>query len=282
MAQVPEAALASFTKLNSSVYISDPKNPTDGENRPLVVLAFWMNAAPRALVRYVNEYRRMMPVARIVIIRSTSDDFFFASSPSTQQDRLEPAVDALRTFAVPGNSVFIHLFSNGGVMKVAHLMRAFKDITGQPMPISSMIFDSAPGVATIESGMKALSFSLPQMYILRLISKLGLWLLLVTLQLFRSFMKIPNPMDIAREMINDKALFQPSAKKGLIRCYIYSEKDGLIHQHEVEDHIRYSESCGIVVRRERFLDSPHVGHMMMHPDRYWAIVRKYLKPSKSA
>lgn len=128
--------------------------------------------------------------------------------------------------------------------------------------------------------MKALSFQLPQNMILRLISKAGLWIFLNAMQIFGSLARIPNPMDVARAMINDKSLFNPSAKKGLIRCYIYSESDTLIKPHEVEDHIKDSEAAGIVVRREKFKDTPHITHMIMDPERYWSIVKKYYKPTK--
>lgn len=111
--------------------------------------------------------------------------------------------------------------------------------------------------------------------------KAGLWLFLNTMQIFGTLARIPNPMDVARAMINDKSLFTPSAKKGLIRCYIYSESDTIVKPHEVEEHIKDSEAAGIVVRKEKFQDSPHITHMIMDPERYWNIVKKYYKPGKA-
>lgn len=82
----------------------------------------------------------MSPNSRIVFCRSTSNDLLFASSISTQAARLAPAVDALRA-AGPGNPVFVHLFSNGGVHKCAHLLRTYKENVGEALTISSMVFD---------------------------------------------------------------------------------------------------------------------------------------------
>ncbi|KAJ5239410.1 hypothetical protein N7468_004029 [Penicillium chermesinum] len=184
---------------------------------------------------------------------------------------LRVQLDALRD-ACPENPVFIHLFSNGGVHKCAHLLRAYKETTGEALPVSSMLLDSAPGVATAESGMKALSFQLPENPILRLFGKAALWLFLNGIQIIATLARIPNPMDVARAMINDRSLFKPSAKKGLIRCYIYSDNDTIVKPHEVEEHIKDSEAAGIVVRKEKFHDTPHITHMIMDPDRYWGIV----------
>lgn len=82
----------------------------------------------------------MSPSSRIVFCRSTSNDLLFASGASSQSALLSPAVDALR-LAGPSNPVFIHLFSNGGVHKCAHLLRTYKEATGEALTVSSMLFD---------------------------------------------------------------------------------------------------------------------------------------------
>ena len=281
MASVPNP-LAPFTKLGPSVYLQDPVDSTNHDSRSLILIAFWMNAPPRALAKYVAEYRRMMPSSRIVFMRSSSNDFFWGSNARAQQARVAPAVEALRKLA-PESPVFMHLFSNGGLSNTTHLLQAYFKATGKPLPISSMIIDSAPGTATISSAMRAFSFALPQMWILRLISKSFLWLSLVLIKIVQAIKRSPDPIGLARRLINDTSLVQAINPKGVLtRCYIYSDADDLVDFRDVEKHASESEASGWIVRREFFKGTPHVGHMRAEPDRYWGIVKSYLEPTLDA
>jgi hypothetical protein len=273
--------LAHFVKLGPSVYLQDPIDSTNQASRPLILIAFWMNAPPRALAKYVVEYRRRVPSARIVFMRSSSSDFFWGSTTRAQQARAAPAVEALRSLA-PGSPVFMHLFSNGGLSNTTHLLQAYFKATGKPLLISSMIIDSAPGTATITAAMRAFSFALPQMWILRLISKSVLWLSLVLIKIVQAVTGSLDPISLARKLINDTSLVQAVNPKVPTRCYIYSDTDELVDWHDVEKHARESEASGWIVRRELFQGTPHVGHMRAEPDRYWGIVKAYLEPSISA
>lgn len=279
MASIPDGPLAPFAKLGPSVYMQDPSDST-GKDRPLIFIAFWMNAPPRALAKYVVEYRRIAPSARIIFIRSSSNDFFLRSAARAQRNRVTPAVDAIRAFATPENPVFMHLFSNGGLSGTTHMLQAHYQATGKPLPISSMIIDSAPGTATLAAAVRAFSFALPRMCILRLISKSFLWMSLILFKMMQTITRSPDPISLARKVINDTSLVQAVKAKGIpTRCYIYSDADELVDWHDVEKHASESEACGWVVRRERFQGTPHVGHMRTSPDRYWAIVKEYLNPS---
>ncbi|KAJ5676106.1 hypothetical protein N7462_009003 [Penicillium macrosclerotiorum] len=242
-----------------------------------------MNAPPRALAKYVVEYRRIMPTARIIFVRSSSNDFFLHSTVHAQQTRLTPAVEAIRATATPENPVFIHLFSNGGLSSTIHMLEAYRKTAGRALPISAMIVDSAPGTASTSGAVRAFSFALPQMWILRLVSKGALWLALILFKVVLTITRSPDPISRARKVINDSSLVQPvNAKGALARCYIYSNTDDLVNSHDVESHALESEACGWVVRREKFQGSPHVGHMRAEPDRYWSIVRDYLQPTAAA
>lgn len=260
--------------------MQDPAGPRAKQQQPLIFIAFWMNAPPRALAKYVVEYRRLMPSARIVFIRSSSNDFFWHATARAQTARVAPAVDAIRTVVTPDNPAFIHLFSNGGLSGTAHLLRAYNRRTGNALPISSMIVDSAPGTATVAAAMRAFSFALPKMWILRLISKSFLWLSLVLVKLIHAITRSPDPVALARKVINDVSLIQPVNAEGVpTRCYIYSDTDELVDARDVEQHASESEACGWLVRRERFQGTPHVGHMRAAPERYWGVIKEYLEPS---
>ncbi|KAJ5820384.1 hypothetical protein N7474_005975 [Penicillium riverlandense] len=278
MAAKREGPLAPFAKLAPSVYIQEPVESADTrDSQPVIFIAFWMNAPARALAKYVVEYRRLLPRARIIFVRSDSNDFFLRATGRAQQARLTPAVDALRASANPQNPVFLHMFSNGGLSSTTHMLKAYRAATGKPLPISSMIVDSAPGTATIRTAMKAFSYVLPRIWILRLISKGMLLFGLVFGKLVRTILRLPDPVTVARAVINDRSLVQAANPKGVLsRCYIYSDADELVHWRDVESHADASEARGWIVRRELFQGAPHVSHMRAEPDRYWGIVREYL------
>ncbi|KAF3386325.1 Transmembrane protein 53 [Penicillium rolfsii] len=279
----PADPLVPFTKLGPSVYISDPKDTTTQDGRPLIFMAFWMNAPPRALAKYVVEYRRMVPSARIVFIRSSSSDFFFRSTAKAQQAQLAPAVAALRSSVTPETPVFMHLFSNGGLFGTVHLLKAYHQATGKPLPISSMIIDSAPGTASISGAMKAFSYALPKLWIFRLVGTTALWITLVLIKIYHAITGSLDAVNLARKTINDTSLVQPATAKGVLtRCYIYSDGDELVDWRDVEKHASESEASGWKVRREKFQGTPHVGHMRAQPERYWSIVKEYLDLAKAA
>lgn len=236
-----------------------------------------MNAPPRALAKYVVEYRGLVPSARIIFVRSSSSDFIWRLRAQTRRARVTPAVEAMRGLVTPENPVFVHLFSNGGMSSTTHLLQAWKNATGTPLPISAMILDSAPGSPSLRAGLKAFSFALPQMWILRLLGKGFIFAFLILFKLIHSFSMFPDPISLARELINDTSLVRAANSDGtLSRCYIYSDTDDLVDWRDVESHAVNAEAEGWVVRREVFKNSPHVGHMRTEPDRYWGIVREYL------
>ncbi|KAJ5754050.1 uncharacterized protein N7511_008203 [Penicillium nucicola] len=268
--------LASFAKLAPSVYIQDPE--TNQSIRPVILLAFWMNAPPRALAKYVIEYRRLLPTARIVFIRSSSNDFMLRSSQG-QQARMVPAVEAMRTLVTPENPVYVHMFSNGGLTNITHLLQAWKEATGSPLPISAMILDSAPGKSTLRSGLRAFSYALPKMWILHCLGKAMLFAFLVFIKLVQYLSVSPDPISLARRVINDTSLMRAAnPEKSLTRCYIYSDADELVDWKDTESHAVEAETQGWVVRREFFKGSAHVAHMKTDPDRYWTIIKDHLRP----
>jgi hypothetical protein len=164
-----------------------------------------------------------------------------------------------------------------------HLLQAWKNAAGFPLPISAMILDSAPGSPSLRAGLKAFSFALPRMWILRLLGKSLLFVFLVLFKLIHSFPMFSDPISLARKLINDTSLVRAANPEGtLIRCYIYSDTDELVDWRDVESHAVNAEAQGWAVRRELFRNSPHVAHMRTEPDRYWGIVREYLGDLVSA
>jgi Eukaryotic protein of unknown function (DUF829) len=279
--------LAPFVALSECIYLCEPTTTmtTTGASSDrktattCIVLTFWMNAPPRALVKYVSEYARRAPTARIIFILSWSSEFSLRLTARAQRRRLIPAVEAIRASSPAGSPILLHLFSNGGLFTAAHLLLTYRRITGHAMPLSSMIIDSAPGRASFATSSRALSFALPQTRFRRLLGVAGIYVLLLVLYLWRVITGAPDIVTFARTRINDPDLVGVDGKSGRARnqCYIYSETDDLIPWQDVEKHAAEAEATGWVVRREKFSGSPHVGHMRADPARYWGIIESYLE-----
>lgn len=277
---IEENPLATFVRFSPCVYVQEPDwaAKDDGHYPRTIVLAFWMNAPPRALAKYVVGYRRVAPAARIIFVLTYSNDFMLRITSSSRQARVAPAVEAIRASAYPDKPVFLHMFSNGGVSTTTHLLAAYKKLTGKSLRISSMIIDSAPGTASVSAAIKAFSFALPRMWILRFLSKIVLYTFLILHSVFRKLTRTLDAIARAREAINDGRLITGVGPEGCPeRCYIYSDADELVDWRDVERHASDAEDKGWLVHREKFLGTPHVSHMRVDPERYWTIVRKYLQ-----
>lgn len=279
-AEEEQHPLAQFIRFSPCVYVQEPQKGAvyDGKYPQTIVLAFWMNAPPRALAKYVIGYRRVAPAARIIFVLTSSNDFVFRFTDGMRQGRVAPAVEAIRASTYPDKPVFLHMFSNGGVSTTTHLLAAYRKMTGRSLRISSMIIDSAPGVATVEAAMKAFSFILPTQWIMRYVSKAMLYTFLILHSLFRRATRTLDAVESAREAMNDRRLLTGvGPRDSPERCYIYSDGDELVDAQDVERHAIDAKKKGLVVHREKFVGTPHVSHMRVDPERYWAIVKRYLK-----
>ncbi|CRK19694.1 hypothetical protein BN1723_011967 [Verticillium longisporum] len=56
------------------------------------------------------------------------------------------------------------------------------------------------------------------------------------------------------------------------RLYLYSKEDDLITSDDVEMYMAESRQKGYQLRAELFDGSGHVGHMRMHPEKYWKAI----------
>ncbi|KAL4943891.1 hypothetical protein BDV06DRAFT_234255 [Aspergillus oleicola] len=281
--------LAPFTQLSPTIYVHEPDlsaPDTDtgkGNDYPkTIVIAFWMNAFSRTLVKYIAGYRRLVPRARLIFIRTSSSEFILRPTKRAQYTRLQPAVEALRSLP-PDEPVFMHMFSNGGVFAATHLLEAYQIATGRPLVVSSTVIDSAPGTANLSASIKAFSYILPKRWILRLFAKMLLVAYLTSMfvlgKVVGKIFGVRDAVSVARQVINDKRVMRGSVKSSEgapRRCYIYSDADELVDWRDVERHAEDAEQKGFLVRREKFLGSEHVAHMKADPKRYWRTVGLYL------
>ncbi|KAJ6171265.1 hypothetical protein N7470_000332 [Penicillium chermesinum] len=262
----PPDTLPPSTNLTPTIFLNEPTASTPSQT---ILLAFWMNAPVRTYTKYLAEYRRLAPAARIIYTTTSSRDFLLPTSTPALQKRLTPAVEVLRASPTP---VHIHLFSNGGVFAVTTLLSAYKARACAPLPVSAILIDSAPGRASIREGLRAFSFALPRTFVLRVSGKAVLCALFVVVYTVNWVLRRPDAIQRGRIALNDSELVGGDPA----RCYLYSDGDELVGWRDVEDHADEAEGSGLRVRREKFVGSPHVAHMKADPVRYWGVVREYL------
>ena len=70
--------------------------------------------------------------------------------------------------------------------------------------------------------------------------------------------------------VNDELLATKSAR----RVYLYSKDDTIVWWENIESHAAEACAKGYKVECMVFEGSPHVGHMRMWPDKYWAAIRQ--------
>ena len=277
MASTPDTipVLESFRKFGDDMYMRDPEKE-DGSNEPAeptvtIVVLFWMGASTRNAAKYLAEYVRMAPQARIIFILTSPTQIFLHMSKRSWRTRIIVA-EAIRSSVSRNIPLYFHTFSNGGAFTLESLASYYRHKEGKPLPAKALLIDSAPGHTSVSRAHKALSYSFPKFFVFRILSSILTWAGLLLARLYGKLRGIKPPSQRAVEALNDTSLIDIGAKK----CYLYSETDELIPWKDVEEHAAEAKQRGWEVSWEKFIGSAHVSHMRTDPKRYWEIVSKYL------
>ncbi|EFR00829.1 hypothetical protein MGYG_03833 [Nannizzia gypsea CBS 118893] len=288
--KLPSLIDSSFVKAGRSIWLRDgaANNNTEptkaaitASSRLTIVILFWMDAQLRHASKYISEYTKIVPNARIVFVLTSSSDLFLNTSEASQARRVQPVVDVLLSSTAssssPGPSsddrIHLHLFSNGGCVTLRSIAVAYEKATKKPLPLTSLIMDSCPGKSTLSGAHRAVSYGLPKSFIPRFFAGMAVYIALLWGFGYCRLFGVELPTELAWKASVDPKLIDSLVK----RCYIYSEMDDLISWRDVEEHSLEAEGRGFHVSREKFLGSPHVGHMRLDPSRYWEIISYYLK-----
>ncbi|OAX84065.1 hypothetical protein ACJ72_01569 [Emergomyces africanus] len=260
-----EDFFSSFTKLSPLIYLHDkPSVACPSSKSPTICFLFWMDASLRHAAKFVSEYMRVLPNARIICMRTRSVDLFFRGSNKSHSQRVSPFVAALRASDGP---MHFHIFSNGGLFSFYHIATEYRRSTGNPLPVKSLLVDSSPGRTDLAVSAKAFSYVLPKFVIFRMVGLCALWAALLAHWLVSKLRSGSSAFEMAKYELNDPKLIDIAAE----RCYIYSKSDELVHWRHVEEHAAQAKERGWQVSTEIF-NGPHVGHMRADPERYWKLV----------
>lgn len=239
--------------------------------------------------KYTDKYSSLYPSAQILLVQSYSskradhlarplranapalEDWFW-SSKNSKNAYVQPILRFLdaekltaASSAAPPKPLFVHSFSNGGAIVLAHLaemaylrqVRESPRDKWQPLPLKSLVLDSAPGSATALRGLlRAFTAGITNPII-----RYPIYAALTTVwAVLRLYMLLARPKPFAieklRQDLNDGRIFPLTAK----RLYIYSGTDELIMPEDIESNIEAARRAGIDVSVEKYTKSPHVAH----------------------
>jgi hypothetical protein len=266
-------------QLNHQTYWYSPDTTTrrDSVCAPLdqphlIILATWMNAQPRHIVKFVAYYAVTYPETPILLLTSSTASFFLNTSRRQRAD-FDPAIKAIlgRIDAKnKENSILVHALSNGGGGQIAFLSKLYSELQCRPLPAKAIILDSLPGKARFLQGLATFSHDLPKLWLLRVPLQLVFGILLFTFYILPEAFGIKSLALQLRDCLNSTDYLPRNAH----RCYIYSTADEFILAADIEQHAGEARTKGLHVDTVCFRESGHVQHMREDPDTYWRAVRE--------
>ncbi|KAF7325567.1 Transmembrane protein 53 [Mycena kentingensis (nom. inval.)] len=269
-----------LTELNSHVLLGKPQQaaPESSSGPALVLLFGYMDARMPHLQKYVGGLSAQFPGAEIVVIRSFTD--YFWSSTAHVEKTLLPVVDILKGHAEKSNpSILVHILSNGGGFHYMTLLRILQTLPSRA-PVASiptaLILDSTPGDVGLQT---SLAFAAPSNPVLRLLSLPPLCLFYGAYLAAHVLLGKTNIFTQLRAALHEATIFPTvvgaGAGKGTPRMYLYSKKDRISDPVRLQAHVDEAKSAGLDVTAEVYDDAPHVGLARVHPERYWASVKRF-------
>jgi hypothetical protein len=260
--------LSEFDKLGPNTLLYTPEDDNFQPDAPMILFFSWMAAAAKHIAKYTATYHKLFPGSRIVLIRANLPDMFRGSAAFEEEQK--PAFSIVREHVAMGGEVIVHSFSNGGGTMLVEFMKMWKSNQGTLMPIRAQIMDSSPGRGGWKRSHAAIVMSLPRTILWRWFGSIGVYLFLFGYFLLDRLTGKDNAMVVMCRCLNDQSLFDVKAP----RVYLYSRADIMVGDEEVEQHADEAAAKGWKVKKVRFEQSPHAGHIIEDSRKYWDAVLK--------
>ncbi|KAF2792365.1 hypothetical protein K505DRAFT_418496 [Melanomma pulvis-pyrius CBS 109.77] len=266
--------LSDFQEIGYNTYIYTPTSYTP--KSPLILFFSWNAAAAKHIAKYTVAYQRLFPSARIVLVRCFTADTFRTVSAYRKQHG--PAREAVHEHIKSGGEVLVHSSSNGGGNQVVEFVKGWREKYGELLPMRAQVLDSGPGEGAWMKSHAAISHSLPKGLFWSVFGSGIVHALLACMFLYNTLTGSENMMVVMCRQLNDPEIFDRSVP----RVYLYSKADAMVDWKEVEVHADEAAAKGWNVQKIKFEKSPHVGHIMEDPEKYWgAIIGVYSEASTS-
>ncbi|KAF2242428.1 hypothetical protein BU26DRAFT_402816, partial [Trematosphaeria pertusa] len=242
------------------------KLPLDAPS--LIILFSWTGAHGRHIAKYTQIYQTLFPTTRILVITTSSRDFWCRPS-ARKQALLKPAVERVQEYE-DHSSILIHAFSEGGSNKAVEFAEEYSHVTGTRLPCTALALDSTPGHPHYRRLLTAFQKALPPNPFLKatgvVLCGVILGLVYFTYGVFKGFEN--NLIARTRRRVNDATSWDQRAP----RCYLYSRADDLIAWQDVQEHMLAAAQSGVPVMDVCFEKSAHCKHAAEDPARYWNAV----------
>lgn len=212
-------------------------------------------------------------------------------SQSYLQQKMKPLLDQLIALKVLGETrephrILTHLMSNGGAIRLNHLAQflalpANAKYTPVPNQPSAMVLDSSPGGDNIKSADLVFQVTMPSPFIRYPFMTIAYSIHFISYIFgFASWGVFDG---LRQDMLNPRWLpwitpaSSASNDSATPYLFIYSKADRLVPFNDLQTFTERAESNGILVWREIYEDTPHVGHMRADPVSYWAAIERHWK-----
>lgn len=274
----PHAAFSDYEVVNSQIYVRPSTSPAPPSSPTIIILYCWGDSNPKHVAKYTDGYRKLYPSARLVVVFGPILRAITQTLPQRERT-MAPVVDAVfggsdDTAAHAKERILVTCMSNTGGINVAATLHAYKVRFGVPMRYTLLTCDSAPGntefFRNIAPWSRAMALGTANFFP---------WPFIVTQAFAALFLAgvhgaawitgNQSAAEFSTGAVNDVELSVKSAGK----LYLYSKKDDIIKWTDIEEHAADAREKGYDVVCEMFEDTPHVGHMKVHPEQYWDAIR---------
>lgn len=268
--------------LSDSIFAFEPRvrpgshrPPSVDNNIPTVIVLFsWGSALPNHVIKYIEGYRALFPMSRIVLVTGSLYRAMYYSY-KTQIDAIMPVVEYIfESGTATEERILLHAMSNVGIVSYLTLLRAyqaFKDSRSEKLPYSLLVLDSTPGSA----GFEPVKWATALAYEWKRYSPLPIAVMIFLYALYTGGRGLVTLLTGTRDT-DFRLRAGPNnlkwATTSAPRLYLYGKKDRLISWKEVEKHIADSRRKGFKCETELFENSDHVSHMRKEPERYWGAI----------
>ncbi|KAF3059312.1 hypothetical protein GL218_04625 [Daldinia childiae] len=280
-----QKGLSGFTPISDRIFIrnedsSETTKKTPNDHPTTIIIYGWGDGSPKTVAKYVDGYNKLFPGARILMVISST---FAATSQSLDQRTKDmmPIIDTV--FPTPHDDlsrILLHIMSNTGCIYAAATLNAYQERHGKDkaLPHHLCINDSTPGsfdfAKEVGRWSKAMAVGTAKWFPWPFtVTRRIWWTFLYTMHLIeKAIGREPSGIYSGRVFL-DHSIATPRAP----RAYLYSKKDDIIWWEDIEAQAKVAKNKGYKTTLEMFDDSPHVGHMRVHPARYWSTIENHWK-----
>ncbi|KAI2616776.1 DUF829-domain-containing protein [Hypoxylon sp. NC1633] len=275
--------LPGFTPISDRIFMcnKDPDSTQisqgSSDKQPTTILIFgWGDGVPKNVAKYVDGYHKLFPTARILMVISSTFGAIYESLEQRTKAMM-PIIDTVFPTLDTSERVILHIMSNTGGIYAAAALNAFhrRHGTDKPLPHHLCVCDSTPGGLVFSTEVKRWARAMtlgtakwfPWPFV---VTEKMWWTFLYMLYLIEKVIGREFSGSYSTRVFLDHATATPRAP----RLYAYSKTDDLIWWEDVEANAARAKNKGYATIMEMFDSSPHVGHMRLHPDKYWGAIRR--------